>query len=147
MDYFSIAIIIIIIIIVLLSIVMKYYYYYYYCAHDDQWVTFAPLSRGSAACGYAALQSVLLCGGKWSGKRLPRGKQLDWEAILSPSCDVFIGSVRDWFLPLEEDHRPGHLTSSEGEEEEVFGCINTIRDMIDVLCMERQQKRQRGDES
>ena len=27
------------------------------------WVTFAPLSRGSAACGYAVLHSMLLAGG------------------------------------------------------------------------------------
>lgn len=43
------------------------------------WVTFAPLSRGTAACGYAVLQAVLVSCGRRIDKLIPKGKQLDWE--------------------------------------------------------------------
>ena len=60
------------------------------------WVTFAPLSRGSAACGYAVLHSMLLAGGyeltTSTGKNtfMKRGVQLDWEAILVRALLAFL---------------------------------------------------------
>jgi hypothetical protein len=40
----------------------------------------------TAACGYAALLSVLLAHNKKVCEPLPRGKQLDWEAIFAENC-------------------------------------------------------------
>ena len=54
------------------------------------WVTFAPLSRGTAACGYAALLAVITAGNYEVSTWLPAGKQLDWEAILSPTLEDFL---------------------------------------------------------
>ena len=52
-------------------------------------VTFAPLSRGSAVCGYAALCAVLRCGGYELAAHLPENRQLDWEAILAQTRSAF----------------------------------------------------------
>jgi len=57
----------------------------FYC-----WVTFAPLSRGTAACGYAALIAAISASGYAVRQWLPAGVQLDWEAILSVSLEEFI---------------------------------------------------------
>jgi hypothetical protein len=64
---------------------------YYY------WVTFAPLSRGTAACGYVAMTAVVAAAGLRFTRPLPPGKQLDWEAILSPTPAVFLEQVLPWF--------------------------------------------------
>ena len=67
------------------------------------WVTFAPLSRGTAACGYAVFCAVLLSLGRRPANDflLPAGKQLDWEAILAVDFAGFWNTVKDWF-PLTE---------------------------------------------
>ena len=68
------------------------------------WVVFAPLSRGSAICGYACLHSILLAGGLLIKKSLPKGVQLDWEAILSPTKEVFVESILStWLLQATVD--------------------------------------------
>ena len=104
------------------------------------WVNFGPLSRGSAACGYAILVAVLAAlnveititsddvvddddtavarstkgsakikgGAKFKGNSsgsgsgqhwLPRGVQLDWEAILRPTPRAFIAEVKPKLRP------------------------------------------------
>jgi hypothetical protein len=50
---------------------------------------FAPLSRGTAICGYAALQAIMLSRGHYISESLPKGTQLDWEAILSKDFHDF----------------------------------------------------------
>eukprot|EP00605_Chrysophyceae_sp_TOSAG23-4_P000509 GSChrysophyteH1.ASY1.ANO1.571.1 assembled CDS len=61
------------------------------------WVSFAPLSRGTACCGLAALTAILAAGGLEWTNGVPAGKQLDWEAILSQSKDDFLAKVEPWF--------------------------------------------------
>jgi hypothetical protein len=77
---------------------------YYY------WVTFSPLTRGTAVCGivalFAALQScglTLQCkhpcidgSGYTVCDEWPHGVQLDWEAIFADSCGDFVESVSPW---------------------------------------------------
>ena len=83
------------------------------------------MCRGTAACGYAALQAVLVSGGRMITRPIPKGKQLDWEvlqnlhmcgfppppfeknflfllfkAILSRNCDQFVSKVLVWLQPL-----------------------------------------------
>jgi hypothetical protein len=65
------------------------------------WVVFAPLSRGSAVCGYAVLYSIVLTFDRIINKKIPKNKQLDWEAILAKNCVEFIENVKNWFLPLQ----------------------------------------------
>jgi hypothetical protein len=53
------------------------------------WVVFAPLTRGSAVCGLAALHAVLLAAGLAPVAPSPVGMQLDWEAILARELASF----------------------------------------------------------
>eukprot|EP00607_Mallomonas_marina_P004432 CAMPEP_0182437474 /NCGR_PEP_ID=MMETSP1167-20130531/85073_1 /TAXON_ID=2988 /ORGANISM="Mallomonas Sp, Strain CCMP3275" /LENGTH=339 /DNA_ID=CAMNT_0024630411 /DNA_START=1038 /DNA_END=2057 /DNA_ORIENTATION=- len=53
------------------------------------WANFAPLTRGTAATGYALLLSSLLAGGYLVGPRMPKQRQLDWEAIFTPDPEDF----------------------------------------------------------
>ncbi|CAM9199844.1 unnamed protein product, partial [Ectocarpus fasciculatus] len=67
------------------------------------WVVFAPLSRGSAVCGYACLHGVVLAAGFRILKPLPEGVQLDWEAILAPSLEDFVdNTMSSWLLQATE---------------------------------------------
>jgi hypothetical protein len=54
------------------------------------WVNFAPLTRGSAMCGYAAVMAVILAGNRTIKNSIPKGKQLDWEAIFTANSNDFI---------------------------------------------------------
>lgn len=122
------------------------------------WVTFAPLSRGTAACGYAALQSVVISAGRIVTRPLPKGEQLDWEvcslplltrnhllivlrvfekAILAADCAQFISKVRAWFLPLSScETLPWWPLLSN----DLFTCVNTLRDMLDLLSLSCQSQ-------
>jgi hypothetical protein len=64
------------------------------------WVVFAPLSRGSAACAYAALHSILLSVGLVIPTKLPHNIQLDWEAILAHDSAAFIEYFKSLSLPI-----------------------------------------------
>jgi hypothetical protein len=114
------------------------------------WVTFAPLSRGTAACGYAGLCAVLLSLGKKIAAEhlLPAGKQLDWEAILAVDFPGFWEKVRGWFKLVDAGEllctvqhpwvsRPsgGITVAGAGAGDAVFDCVRTLRDMLDVMCL------------
>jgi hypothetical protein len=111
------------------------------------WVTFAPLSRGTAACGYAGLCAVLLSLGKkvTAEHLLPAGKQLDWEAILAVDFPDFWEKVRGWFKLVDAgellstaqhpwaSRTNAGITVAGGEA--AFDCVRTLRDMLDVMCL------------
>ena len=59
------------------------------------WVNFAPLTRGSAMCGYVAVLAVIVASNRTVTSKLPKGKQLDWEAIFTQNPDEFINSFED----------------------------------------------------
>jgi len=77
------------------------------------WCNFGPLSRGSAACGYAVLCGLLAALNlEVETPLLPEGKQLDWEAILRPSPKAFAAHVKPWVLPkLRRPSPPSSLPS------------------------------------
>lgn len=54
------------------------------------WVNFAPLTRGSAMCGYAAIMAVIVASNRTIKNSIPKGKQLDWEAIFTADSNDFI---------------------------------------------------------
>jgi len=60
------------------------------------WVNYAPLSRGTSATGYAALMACVVAMGEQILSPVPKGKQLDWEGILTPEPQVFVDRVRGW---------------------------------------------------
>ena len=61
------------------------------------WVSFGPLSRGSAYCGYAVLAGTLVAAGL-SPCSLPANRQFDWEAILSPTPAAFLEEHAAWLF-------------------------------------------------
>ncbi|CAM9565623.1 unnamed protein product [Discosporangium mesarthrocarpum] len=69
------------------DLVLKLFYY---------WVNFGPLSRGSAACGYIVMVGLLMALGWELNKPLPPGVQMDWEAILRPTPELFMEVSRPW---------------------------------------------------
>jgi hypothetical protein len=74
---------------------------YYY------WVVLAPLTRGSAMCGLAALHAVLLAAGLAPIAAAPEGMQLDWEAILAREIALFEHTgtqvyLANRFAPVED---------------------------------------------
>lgn len=60
------------------------------------WVNFGPLSRGSAACGYVVLAGLMAAAGWRLVEPVPRGVQMDWEAILRPTPEAFMTKARPW---------------------------------------------------
>ena len=90
------------------------------------WVNFAPLSRGSAVCGYAALSASLLCGGWLIAESLPTGIQLDWEAILAPSLEDFINKAIQWLVIVPA---PSTLVTVDVED----AGLDTIHGMFNFL--------------
>lgn len=91
------------------------------------WVTFAPLSRGTAICGLAALTAIFLSCGYAVVESLPSGRQLDWEAILAPDCASFKRLAAPWIkigpAALMEDMK---LDSEK---------MSTVRDMVYALSL------------
>jgi tetratricopeptide (TPR) repeat protein len=62
------------------------------------WYNFMPLSRGTAASGLCVLHAMLLAVGVERRAPVPSRMQVDWEAILRPSPEDFVASLRDWFV-------------------------------------------------
>ena len=60
------------------------------------WVNFGPLSRGSAACGYAVLSGLMAAAGWRLTEPFPENVQMDWEAILRPTPAAFMAVARPW---------------------------------------------------
>ena len=61
-------------------------------------VSFCPLSRGTAACGLAALLAAIVASGDTIDSPIPHKKQLDWEAIFADSCAEVIQLLLFSFL-------------------------------------------------
>ena len=60
------------------------------------WFNFMPLTRGSAAVGWAVLMALLLACDIEVCEPPPEGLCLDWEAILTPNLDDFRSATREW---------------------------------------------------
>jgi hypothetical protein len=69
------------------------------------WANFGAFTRGTSATGYAAMYAVLAVGGLEIVESLPRGVQLDWEAIFSPDPESFVAAAQPWLKtqPLSAD--------------------------------------------
>ena len=71
------------------------------------WVTFAPLTRGSAATGYAVLYALFLAADISIGTSPPSGVQADFEAFLEPRVEIFIKTIREKWIDEALDAREG----------------------------------------
>lgn len=70
------------------KILMKYFRY-----------NFMPLSRGSAVVGFIVLLGLLLAANMEFTGSIPKGLQVDWEAILNSDPDSFMDTVKTWLYP------------------------------------------------
>jgi hypothetical protein len=93
------------------------------------WVHFSPLTRGTAACAYAGLMSIMISFGYVFSEPLPLNKQLDWEAIFSINSTEFIDNILP-LLPLVKSSIHG---SKEFKNSIVQNDIGTLRHMIHAL--------------
>ena len=60
------------------------------------WANWGPLSRGSAATGYASLIAIFLAANETVTSRIPYMKQMDWESILRTDPAEFREAVKSW---------------------------------------------------
>jgi hypothetical protein len=115
------------------------------------WINFSPLSRGSAAVGYASIVACMISFGDIPTHPLPKGVQLDWEAILSLSSQEFIARARPMlqtrtpvssFLPscwLDPQPLPEASAELEGGGEggrcpvSVSEVVSTARDALFLM--------------
>lgn len=58
-----------------------------------------PLSRGTAAVGFAVMLGLLLAANMEFTESIPQGFQVDWEAILNMDLNSFMNSVKSWLYP------------------------------------------------
>ena len=106
------------------DIALSFFYY---------WVNFGPLTRGSAATGYAAMYAIFLAAGVVITEGVAEGFQYDWEAIFSASKEEFFSIVRHHIyparrvVPIGGDKDPLQGVPSVGS---TFFCIRT---MIEAL--------------
>lgn len=63
------------------------------------WYNFMPLSRGTAVVGFIVLLGLLLAANMEFTGSIPKGLQVDWEAILEFDPSSFVDSVKRWLYP------------------------------------------------
>ncbi|KAG5623861.1 hypothetical protein H5410_009079 [Solanum commersonii] len=63
------------------------------------WYNFMPLSRGTAVVGFIVLLGLLLAANMEFTGSIPKGLQVDWEAILEFDSSSFVDSVKKWLYP------------------------------------------------
>ncbi|CAM8909450.1 unnamed protein product [Rhodiola kirilowii] len=63
------------------------------------WYNFMPLSRGSASVGFSVLLGLLLAVNLEFTGTIPKGVQVDWDAILNFNPESFIETVKTWLCP------------------------------------------------
>lgn len=91
------------------------------------WYNFMPLARGTSAVGYTVLLGLFLaCNMEVTGN-IPSGIQVDWEAILTPTPDAFMGSVKSWLYPLLR------INTSWKDYPDVASTLNTTGAVVAAL--------------
>ncbi|KAM3363429.1 suppressor of RPS4-RLD 1 [Capsicum galapagoense] len=63
------------------------------------WYNFMPLSRGTAVVGFIVLLGLLLAANMEYTGSIPKGLQVDWEAIMEFDPSSFVDSVKRWLYP------------------------------------------------
>lgn len=94
------------------------------------WFNFMPLTRGSAATGWAMLMALMLACDFEVTTPMPEGVSLDWEAILTPSLDEFLTANRPWLERACRRRGAGETVTDLPLVGEVLG---TYRTMLEAL--------------
>lgn len=106
------------------SVELSLIFYFY-------WVNFGALTRGTAATGGLILHALIVANGYRVTAPIPKGKQIDWEAITTPTHTEFIKITRGWLnvIPLSEDDSDMPINDLP----QVSEHVTTIRHMITIL--------------
>lgn len=91
------------------------------------WYNFMPLSRGSAAVGCVVLLGLLLAANMEFCGNIPRGLQVDWEAMLNFDPNSFVDSVKSWLYPSLK------MTTSWKEYPDVASTLKTTGSVVAAL--------------
>jgi hypothetical protein len=104
------------------------------------WVTFAPLTRGSAAIGYASLFALFLAADMPLKSSPPERVQADFEAFLEPRAKNFIRIIRAKWIDSSLAERGDPIPWKEIPK--VKDAIITPRDLLMALnlCEERDYR-------
>lgn len=88
---------------------------------------FMPLSRGTAVVGFVVLLGLLLAANMEFIGSIPRGLQVDWEAILNFDPDSFSDSVKSWLYPSLK------VTTSWKDYPDVASTFSTTGSVVAAL--------------
>ncbi|KAF3600868.1 hypothetical protein F2Q69_00032722 [Brassica cretica] len=91
------------------------------------WYNFMPLARGTAVTGFVVLLGLLLAANMEFTESIPKGLQIDWEAILSVEPDSFVGSVKSWLYPSLK------INTSWKDHPEVSSAFSTTGSVVAAL--------------
>lgn len=90
------------------------------------WINLSPISRSSAVTGYMVLFAAILAQDEELSKKIPKNKQLDWEAFFSESPNNFIKLVGSWFLERK-------ATNVFDSKISVSSLFKTPRDILNLI--------------
>ncbi|XP_062101861.1 suppressor of RPS4-RLD 1 [Humulus lupulus] len=91
------------------------------------WYNFMPLSRGSAVAGFTVMLGLLLAANMRFTGSIPKGLQVDWEAILNLDPGSFVDSIKSWLYPSLE------VTTSWKEYPDVASTFTTTGSVVAAL--------------
>ncbi|CAN8328331.1 unnamed protein product [Cochlearia groenlandica] len=91
------------------------------------WYNFMPLARGTAVTGFIVLLGLLLAANMEFTENIPKGLQIDWEAILNVEPSSFVGSVKSWLYPSLK------INTSWRDHSEVSSAFPTTGSVVAAL--------------
>ncbi|KAJ6990357.1 suppressor of RPS4-RLD 1 isoform X1 [Populus alba x Populus x berolinensis] len=91
------------------------------------WYNFMPLSRGSAVVGFTVLLGLLHAANMEFTGKIPKGLQVDWEAILNFDPNSFAESVKRWLYPSLK------ITTSLKDYPDVASTLATTGSVVAAL--------------
>ncbi|VVB09911.1 unnamed protein product [Arabis nemorensis] len=91
------------------------------------WYNFMPLTRGTAVTGFVVLLGLLLAANMEFTENIPKGLQIDWEAILNVEPSSFVGSVKSWLYPSLK------INTSWRDHPEISSAFSTTGSVVAAL--------------
>lgn len=86
-----------------------------------------PLSRGTAVVGFIVLLGLFLAANMEFTGNIPKGVQVDWEAILNFDPNSFVDSVKSWLYPSVK------MTTSWKDFPDVASTLATTGSVVAAL--------------
>ncbi|CAN6881362.1 unnamed protein product [Brassica oleracea var. botrytis] len=88
---------------------------------------FMPSARGIAVTGFIVLLGLLLAANMEFTESIPKGLQMDWEALLNVEPGFFVGSVKSWLYPSLK------INTSWRDHPEVSSAFSTTGSVVAAL--------------